>query len=288
MNRLEMVELEYVVAVAEELSFTGAAARLGMAQPALSRAVARTERRLGVSLFTRTTRSVSLSAAGETFVTGARSLLAELDGLIVSTRSGERDRPLTIALRPAAGTGLLTDALRTWRGHAVRVEPTRDPVGAVRTGLADLAIACITDDVDGLHARQIGEEPTVVLVPRGHPLTRELRVTVAKVTATDGFQVRCPDLSLDEIADRVAFAGLIVIAAADVTPRIGPHVRALPVSDAPATTFCVVRRSSRGHHAAPAFVRHLSSPDLNVTSAGLATPTTGTPPAAVAPSSLTA
>ena len=257
MNRLETVELEYVVALAEDLSFTAAAARLGMAQPALSRAIGRIERRLGVRLFVRTSRTVALSEAGENFVAGARDLLSDLDGMVRLARSHDRDRPLVVALRPGSGSGLLARALETWRGTAVRVELDSDPIRAVRASLADFAVACTTDELDGLHVDDIGTQPTVVLVPRGHPLTRARRVTLARVGGTEGFQSRCPMLPLAEIVDRVALTGLVVLAAADTTPRLGPDVRAVAVADAPATTLCLVRRTGRTHPAAAGFARHL-------------------------------
>jgi hypothetical protein len=117
--------------------------------------------------------------------------------------------------------------------------------------------ACATDDLTGLRIVEVGAEPTVVLVPRGHPLCRVRRVTVARVAATEGFQARCPLIPLAEIVDRVAFTGLVVLAAADTAPRLGPDVRAVPVVDAPATVLCAVRHPRRTHPSVTGFVRHL-------------------------------
>src|SRR5690606_1829645 len=76
---MELQQLRYVIAVAEERNFTRAAARCFVVQSALSHQVKALERELGVPLFARTSRRVELTAAGEAFVTAARQSLEAAD-----------------------------------------------------------------------------------------------------------------------------------------------------------------------------------------------------------------
>src|SRR6188472_2189269 len=80
-NELEIRSLRYFVAAAEELNFTRAAARLFVAQQALSREIQRLEARLGSRLFVRTTRRVTLTVEGERLLDLARDLVARHDAL---------------------------------------------------------------------------------------------------------------------------------------------------------------------------------------------------------------
>ncbi|NIE88932.1 LysR family transcriptional regulator, partial [Burkholderia sp. Tr-860] len=71
--------LKYFLAVADAGSVTGAAERLGLAQPALSQAITRLERELGVKLFSRTRRGAALTAAGEAIVDDIRLSVARIE-----------------------------------------------------------------------------------------------------------------------------------------------------------------------------------------------------------------
>jgi len=84
--QVELWQLRYFVAVAEELHFGRAAQRLHMAQSPLSRAIRELEHELGVVLFVRTTRRVELTPAGLVFLEGAQRALAEVDAAIDDTR----------------------------------------------------------------------------------------------------------------------------------------------------------------------------------------------------------
>ncbi len=99
MRREELGDLAAFLAVAEETSFTRAAARLGTSQSALSHTIRRLEARLGLRLLTRTTRSVATTQAGERLIETLRPALAEIDGRLAA---------LTALREKAAGTIRIT------------------------------------------------------------------------------------------------------------------------------------------------------------------------------------
>lgn len=92
MRREELGSLAMFLAVAEERSFTRAAAKLGLSQSALSHAMRRLEARLGLRLLTRTTRSVAPTEAGERLIETLRPALDDIDGKLASL-TALRDRP---------------------------------------------------------------------------------------------------------------------------------------------------------------------------------------------------
>ncbi|EAB4195013.1 LysR family transcriptional regulator [Salmonella enterica] len=115
MKRDEIADLMAFVTVAEERSFTRAAARLGMAQSALSQIVRRTEERLGLRLLTRTTRSVVPTEAGEHLLSVLGPMLHDLDSALTSL-GDLRDRPsgtIRITTVEHAAKTILLPAMRT-------------------------------------------------------------------------------------------------------------------------------------------------------------------------------
>lgn len=115
MKRDEIADLMAFVAVAEERSFTRAAARLGMAQSALSQIVRRTEERLGLRLLTRTTRSVVPTEAGEQLLSVFGPMLHDIDSTLASL-GDLRDRPsgtIRITTVEHAAKTILLPAMRT-------------------------------------------------------------------------------------------------------------------------------------------------------------------------------
>jgi DNA-binding transcriptional LysR family regulator len=239
MNQLEMREVTYFVAVAEELHFGRAAERLEIAQPPLSRAIARLERRLGVPLFERTTRRVSLTAAGEVFLVDCRKVLAAMDTAVRRVQRARQPDRLTVAVRPGAGPGVLTDLLNIYSRQtgAVRTEIvfTYDEAAALRDGMADVALMCGAEGVGDLDFIELGVERPVALVPVGHRLAARSSLTIAELGELDTFTAEIPHEALDVIVDRVALGQLVVVVGESVLDRLGGSVTAVPVVDFPTT-----------------------------------------------------
>ncbi|GAA1891407.1 LysR family transcriptional regulator [Asanoa iriomotensis] len=229
----------YFIALAENLHFGRAAERLGIAQPQLSRAIIRLERRMGVRLFDRTSRRVRLTEAGDVFLRESRGALAAVDGAVRRTQQAAQPRRLVLAVRSGTGAGLLPRVLDAYRRgpDPVPVETVFTPelAAAVRDGTADMALICDNEDFDGLDSVALLDEDPVALLPLGHPLAGRDSVTVRELQAEEQFHDQCPPASLDEIVDRVALGQLVVVIGASATGRLGPSVVAVPVADLPGT-----------------------------------------------------
>jgi DNA-binding transcriptional LysR family regulator len=147
MSDLEVRQLRYFVAVAEELHFGRAAERLGMAQPPLSRAIRDLERQLGVRLLERTTRQVALTPAGEVLLRDARTALDTVAA--AARRARHAGRPaagLRLALKADYDAGLLPRILAAYQREEATL-PVELVLGgrgeqapALRDGRADVAL----------------------------------------------------------------------------------------------------------------------------------------------------
>ncbi|WP_328871752.1 LysR family transcriptional regulator [Streptomyces sp. NBC_00287] len=169
--------LRAFLAVAEELHFTRAAARLYVAQQALSRDVRRLERELGAELFVRTTRQVTLTADGERLVPHARRVLAAQEALVAAFGQA---RPLLVDLNsPGLGTG------RRVLGRARELAPDHELMARYESGLTGAAAELLAGRLDvsfgrfagldpslraGLEHQPVRYEPMAVILPEDHPL----------------------------------------------------------------------------------------------------------------------
>ncbi|WP_238013704.1 LysR family transcriptional regulator [Dactylosporangium sp. AC04546] len=238
MDRLEVRDLVYFVAVAEHLHFGRAAEQLGIAQPPLSRAISRLERRMDVRLFERTSRRVDLTTAGEVFLRESSRILAALDGAVRRTQQAARPQRLVLAAPAGTGAGLLAEVLEAHRRGVdpapVEVLFTTDLGAALRDGTADAALMCSSDDLDGLDTVDLVEETPVALLPAGHRLATRESLTMGDLHGDDRFRAQSPPVSLDELLDRVALGELVVLSGASATGRLGSSVVAVPVLGAPA------------------------------------------------------
>ena len=184
MDEFEVRELRYFIAVAEELNFTRAAARLGMAQPALSAAIGKLERKLGVSLLERTSRRVALTPAGSVLLEQGRIAVEGVAAAIERTRrTAAQDGRLTVVVKPGAATHLLKEIIRRCAldaqipGVRLLFGHPGGPVAALRGGGADVAILRAPFDQRGLDTELLLTEPRVAALAADHRLAdrRELR-----------------------------------------------------------------------------------------------------------------
>jgi DNA-binding transcriptional LysR family regulator len=180
---MDVRQLEYFVAVAEELNFTRAAARCHVVQSALSYQIARLEREHGVTLFERTSRSVRLAAGGALLLPRARAALAELDlaGAELAELAGVVTGRLRLGMIGSTGQAAprVERALAEFHHRHPRVEIAISDTGSrhmaeqVRAGELDLAFVGLFAEqlpADLVH-RTLTDEPLVVAVPGAGPGT---------------------------------------------------------------------------------------------------------------------
>jgi DNA-binding transcriptional LysR family regulator len=169
---VELRQLEYFVAVAEDLHFGRAAERLMIGQPAVSQQVSRLERELGVSLFNRTSRTVTLSDAGHRFLPAARDVLsaAERARAAAADRSGEEAAVLRVGSSTGLGdrlVGVLEAARRGTPPVQIRMvsAPTRARLERVRAGSLDAAFVRGVDSAPGLELIEVWHDDLVAVLP---------------------------------------------------------------------------------------------------------------------------
>ena len=191
---VELRHLRYFVAVAEELNFGRAAARLHIAQPPLSRQIRDLERDVGTPLFDRVPRGVELTAAGSVFLAEARLTLAQAERAKRTAQRaarGETGRLRVGFVETATQSGILPDVLRYFRTHLPSVglslfelDPPRQ-LEAFRDGRIDVGIAHgIPGTADrSLRAEEIHREPVVVALPAAHRVARKRRLTMDALAA---------------------------------------------------------------------------------------------------------
>lgn len=176
---VDLRQLRYFVAVAEELSFTAAARRLHMAQPPLSVQIRRLETELGVELFDRSRRAISLTAAGTVLLTEARRLLDNAEiALRTVRRTGEGQiGSLTIGFVPSASNVVLPAHLRSFRSTLPAVElylrelAPDDLVQALHDGAVDVGYLYLPFTDPALSVRSVRREPLIAAVAADHLLS---------------------------------------------------------------------------------------------------------------------
>jgi DNA-binding transcriptional LysR family regulator len=176
MRDMELRHLRYFVAVAEELNFHRAADRLHVAQSAISEQVRRLEQELGVQLFDRTQRGVSLTDPGVALLREARRVL---NGAAVAQLAAKNARDgatstLRIGYMPASLPGSVPRALGRLSISMPRLDAALEPgnsfelIEGVRAGEFDAAIVSLPAPTNGLRVTPLSDQCAVAVLPAGH------------------------------------------------------------------------------------------------------------------------
>jgi DNA-binding transcriptional LysR family regulator len=262
---VELRQIRFFVAVAEDRHFGRAAERMYIAQPALSQHIRRLERELGVQLFDRSARHVRLTPAGEAFLEVARRMLRQVDEGTDAARRAEAGETGSLALGVnMSAAPVLSMLLRHWHRARPAVRPrltsgsARELVDLVRRRELDLALVDgpVTDG--GLDSAVVVDDRLVVVLPADHPLAREEIVPLrmlrserfvavsrrSSVSLHDRLIELCaaagysPDIALEvDDPDLVPVAvtaglGVALVASISVAGRAMPGLVWRPVADA--------------------------------------------------------
>jgi DNA-binding transcriptional LysR family regulator len=219
---VQLQQLRYMVCVAEERRFTRAAARLHVAQPSVSSAVAALEQELGASLFHRDRSEVTLTGAGEAFLPWARQVLADCEAGATAVRDllGLRRGRLVVGATPSLTTNLLPPLLAQFHAVHPGIEMTlhqagsQDLVERLEGGEMDVAVVILPVDRPLVESRPLLEEQLVLAVDPGHSLAGRRTIRVAELEAVplvmfkDGYDLR--DATL-EACRRAGFTPILAM-----------------------------------------------------------------------------
>jgi len=175
---MDLRAIRYFLAVAEEASFSKAAARLHVAQPAVSRQLQALEHELGCLLLARSSRGTELTPAGRSFYTRMKALLSEFDAIIEETRHQPQAplHMLHIGVPPTSAEDIGVDLLQVIEAEMpdTRVELTEGLSRFLNEWLLeerlDLIVTSNDTAHDGIEFRMIEKEALVLLAPAGHRL----------------------------------------------------------------------------------------------------------------------
>ncbi|HVX45457.1 MAG TPA: LysR substrate-binding domain-containing protein [Mycobacteriales bacterium] len=181
---MEIRQLQYFLAVAEELHFGRAAERLHIVQSAVSQQLRRLERELGVDLFERTTRTVRLTEAGRRLEPEARAVLAAVERARVAIEDLRTERHDTVRLGTSDGLGVrLNDILAAFTERGGRLElvtaPTEERLKRVRRGDLDATLIRGPAEDGDLEFLELWTDPLMVALPARHDLAVRESIDVA-------------------------------------------------------------------------------------------------------------
>lgn len=247
MDILEIRELRYFLTVAEELHFGRAAERLHIAQPALSKTIQRSEKRLGVQLFTRTSRTVALTSAGEALLQNGRHALSAMAMAVQAARQAAGADPLRLALKPGGDAGLLSQLLGEYaadpgaRQVDILFDPGAERAELVRSGRADAALLYSPfEDTEGLRTVPLHLEDRVAVLRADHRLAERNSLTLSDLDGEasprwEGVEDSAEGPAINTVAELIPLVRLgrvVAVLPRSLIGRPPEGIACVPVGDA--------------------------------------------------------
>jgi DNA-binding transcriptional LysR family regulator len=191
--QMELRQLRYFIAVAEELSFVRGAARVGISQPPLSRQIANLEIEIGTRLFDRNKHGVSITEAGRVFYDEVRQILARLDAAVKTAVRAAHGHigSLAIGFGGAATYTFMPSLLRRFRTEFPNVElllqhmPMTRQFDALMEKRIDIGFLILPVQSEALATKLMLRDPLVVAMPSGHPLSKSKSVMLSALAGYD-------------------------------------------------------------------------------------------------------
>jgi DNA-binding transcriptional LysR family regulator len=256
---MQLHQLRYVVTIAEEGRFTRAAARLHVAQPSVSSAVAALEHELGTPLFHRDRAEITLTGAGEVFLPWARQVLADCEAGAAAVRDllGLHRGRLVLGATPSLTTNLLPAVLARFHGDHPGIElvlheaGSQDLVERLEQGEMDVAVVILPVNRPPVESSPLLEEELVLAVSPSHPLARRRSIRVSElehvplVMFKDGYDLReatlqaCRQAGFSPVMamQGLEMDGALAIAAAGVAAAVVPESVVAPSGPLHAVRF---------------------------------------------------
>ncbi len=191
-NSIDLRQLRYFVAVAEELNFERAGKRLGICSPPLCVQMRRLQDYLGVELLRIHRRKLQLTAEGRLFLAEARNILsAAEDGVARVRRAAEADSGrLTVACDPLFEFGILPEILVAFRRARPKVEfalrslRTQQQIAELAMDRLDVGFVCSPIDSDEVDLTELCQQPLIALIPKKHPLSELTAISFEALSGT--------------------------------------------------------------------------------------------------------
>ncbi|MEQ5843759.1 LysR family transcriptional regulator [Paraburkholderia acidicola] len=250
--------LEQFIVLAEELHFGKAANRLHISQPPLSQAIMRIEQTIGVQLFLRESRSVSLTDAGSVFLVEARRLVEQQELAIAHTREacvGMTGR-ISLGFVGSVSYGLLPELLSKFRRtypdivFDLRELPSSGQLSAFRTEQIELGIVRLPlSNANDLEMKVIKRERMIAVLPVGHPLAKR-QIIDLKLLVDETFMMFPSHLVLSLHAKT-----MMACHAAGFSPRTGLEAWQMP-------TMVSLIAAQMGIALLPEQVKHIPHPGV--------------------------